>query len=181
MKLFHFSDDPGIARFEPRPVRVASRRPADREWLNGPLVWTIDDWHQPMYLFPRECPRILTWPTPTTSPADLARWWTPRPGRMAAYIEREWIERLRAGVLYRYELPIDAFESLDDAGMWVARETVEPVAMEVLTDLWSALRAADVALQAVDELEAFRPLWESTMHASGIRLRNARTWAPNRA
>ncbi|HMG50328.1 MAG TPA: hypothetical protein VK597_07005, partial [Inquilinus sp.] len=62
MRLFHFSDDPAIERFEPRPVRVPSARPAGREWLNGPLVWAIDDAHQMLYLFPRDCPRILAWP-----------------------------------------------------------------------------------------------------------------------
>ncbi len=176
--LFHFSDDPDIQAFQPRPVLVPSTRPAGREWLNGPLVWAIDDWHQPMYLFPRECPRILTWPTPTTSQADLERWWSPPPGRIVAHIERDWVERLSTGVLYRYELPADAFESLDDAGMWVARTTVEPIAMQTLTDLPGALRDADVDLRVLDDLTPLRPLWSGTMHASGIRLRNARNWTP---
>ncbi len=33
MRLFHFSDDPGIGTFLPRPVGVAAARPAGREWL----------------------------------------------------------------------------------------------------------------------------------------------------
>jgi len=41
------SDDPAIGYFEPRPVRIPSTRPEGREWLNGPLVWAIDEWHQP--------------------------------------------------------------------------------------------------------------------------------------
>ena len=67
MRLFHFSDDPAIARFEPRAVLVPSPRAPGREWLNGPLVWAIDEPHQPMYLFPRDCPRILLWPRPETA------------------------------------------------------------------------------------------------------------------
>ena len=51
MQLFHFSDAGGIKVFTPRPVPVASPRAEGREWLNGPLVWAIDDWHAPMYLF----------------------------------------------------------------------------------------------------------------------------------
>jgi hypothetical protein len=43
------------------------------DWLNGPLVWAIDAWHQPMYLFPRDCPRILYWPLATTNAADRIR------------------------------------------------------------------------------------------------------------
>ena len=64
--LFHFSCDPAIELFVPRAVRTPAKRPLGHEWLNGPLVWAIDDWHQPMYLFPRDCPRILLWRTPST-------------------------------------------------------------------------------------------------------------------
>ncbi|EJJ30524.1 hypothetical protein PMI11_01145 [Rhizobium sp. CF142] len=91
MRLFHFSDDPAIAVFEPRPVRVPSERLAGMEWLNGPLVWAIDDIHDFMYLFPRDCPRILIWATPETLDEDrrlLGDW------RGAAYIERGWLARL---------------------------------------------------------------------------------------
>ena len=59
MRLFHFSDDPGIVAFEPRPVRIPSARAPGREWLNGPLVWAIGADHDFMYLFPRDCP---AWP-----------------------------------------------------------------------------------------------------------------------
>jgi hypothetical protein len=52
MRLFHFSERSDIAVFEPRPVTVPSPRTRGREWPNGPLVWAIDAWHQPMYLFP---------------------------------------------------------------------------------------------------------------------------------
>jgi hypothetical protein len=82
MRLFHFSDDPAITIFEPRPVRVASKRPPGREWLNGPLVWAIDEWHQPMYLFPRDCPRILIWPTERTTAEDRRRYWGAGSARM---------------------------------------------------------------------------------------------------
>src|SRR5580692_5650473 len=74
-RLFHFSDDPAIAVFTPRPVRVPAERGPGREWLNGPLVWAIDEPRQPMYLFPRDCPRILLWLTPQTTEADKALWW----------------------------------------------------------------------------------------------------------
>ena len=75
MRLFHFSDDGGLTRFTPRPVLVPSARPPGRDWLNGPLVWAIDEARQPLYLFPRDCPRILLYPTPATTAEDLQRWW----------------------------------------------------------------------------------------------------------
>jgi len=176
MALYHFSEDPGIEVFEPRPVRVPSRRPPGREWLNGPLVWAIDDWRQPMYLFPRECPRILWWPLPTTTPADRARYWSAADLRMIAYVEEAWIERIRTAEVYRYELSPESFVDLDDAGMWVSRTAVEPVRRERLTDLPSALADRQVSLRTLADLTPLRDMWSTSLHVSGIRLRNAKGW-----
>ena len=66
MRLFHFSEDPSIEEFVPRPVRVPSARPPGQDWLNGPLVWAVSEDRQATYLFPRDCPRILLWPTEHT-------------------------------------------------------------------------------------------------------------------
>lgn len=120
MRLFHFSDDPAITRFEPRPVLTPSPRAAGREWLNGPLVWAIDEWHQPMYLFPRDCPRILVWPKPESVAVDLETWWQDRTCRMVAYIEQRWLGALRSARLHRYEFASADLEDLNDAGMGVA-------------------------------------------------------------
>lgn len=176
MRLFHFSEDPDIGRFIPRPVRVPSPRPPGRDWLNGPLVWAIDAAHQPMYLFPRECPRILLWPTPRTTPDDLAAFRRQTAARMVAYVEGAWLERLRAGRIHRYAFAPEGFESLDDAGMWVSRAAVEPLAMETFDDLPAALAAQDVDLKALPSLAPLRDAWSGSLHASGIRLRNAETW-----
>src|ERR1700722_6881999 len=104
MRLFHFSDDPTIGLFTPRPVRIPVARPAVRAWLNGPLVWSIDEAHEQLYLFPRDCPRILVWPTPTTAPEERARWFGDRPARALAHIERRWLGRLRSATIYRYDM-----------------------------------------------------------------------------
>ncbi|HQT51883.1 MAG TPA: hypothetical protein PKX06_00135, partial [Phenylobacterium sp.] len=117
MRLFHFSDDPGIGCFIPRPVRVPSTRPPGRDWLNGPLVWAIDEVTQPLYFFPRDCPRIVLWEGPTTTEEDRARWFGSSDARMIAHVEWAWFERLRSEPLYRYELPVEGFEDLADAGM----------------------------------------------------------------
>lgn len=176
MQLYHFSDDPGIAVFEPRPVRVPSERGPGRAWLNGPLVWAIEAARQAMYLFPRDCPRILLWATPATTDDDRAAWFRGSPAQALAYVEWDWLERLRAGTLYRYVLPHEPFESLDDAGMWVARQAVTPLARDVLSDLPAALREAGVELRLTETLTHLRPAWDSSLHASGLRLRNARGW-----
>ncbi|HEX8466908.1 MAG TPA: hypothetical protein VF620_03775 [Allosphingosinicella sp.] len=178
MRLFHFSDDPSIGLFEPRPVRVPSPRRLGMEWLNGPFVWAVDDWHQPLYLFPRDCPRILIWPGPQTTPQDRASWWGDRSARMVAHVEAAWWDRLSAAYLYRYELPRRGFEPLNDAGMFVSRSPVEPLAREMIERLPSSLEACEVELEIMPSLRPLRDVWKSSMSASGIRLRNAKDWPP---
>jgi hypothetical protein len=173
-RLFHFSDTPHIGTFMPRPVRVPSARPAGQEWLNGPLVWAIDADHQPMYLFPRECPRILLWPTPSTTPEDYARWWGDRSCRAIAHIEWAWLDRLRTESLHRYELPTTSFQDIDDAGMWVSRTPVIPLAIDTVSDLPAELRAQGVELRVMESLAPLKDVWATSLHVSAIRLRNAR-------
>jgi hypothetical protein len=144
-RLFHFSEDDSIDRFKPRSVRVPSQRPLGLEWLNGPLIWAIDDWHQPLYLFPRDCPRILIWCKTGTTKRDADRYIGDTKARIVAYIEESWLETLKTQSLYRYELP-------------------------------TLLKDSDGELRVLDILTSLREVWSSTLHASGIRLRNARGW-----
>ena len=173
MRLFHFSDDPAIAVFEPRPVRTPAKRPAGQEWLNGPLVWAIDDAHSFLYFFPRECPRIVIWPTERTTLADRARWIGATSAHSVAFIEARWMERLEATTLYRYDLPLSPFASIDDVGMWVSRQAVIPLGVEAMRGLPAHLVEARVELRPVEYLLPLKAVWGSTLHASGIRLRNA--------
>ena len=175
--LFHFSEDPAIEVFEPRPVRVPAERPPGRDWLNGPLVWAIDAWHAPMYYFPRDCPRVLLWRTPRTTTADLDHWWRgDRSRRMQAHVEAAWLERLRSTPIYRYVFAPDGFEHLEDAGMCVCRAAVRPLAVEPVGDLLAALEAANVELHVMADLLPLKGVWQSSVYASGIRLRNAAGW-----
>lgn len=179
-RLFHFSDDPCIEVFVPRPVRVPSVRPEGEDWLNGPLVWAVDDQRQATYLFPRDCPRILLWPTDSTTEADRAKWWGERACRMIAHVEWAWLERIRTASLHRYELPAGAFEPLEDEWMWVSRETVRPVRTGPCGNLLDALAAEQVELRVMESLVPMRDVWSSSLHASGIRLRNAKGWPQRR-
>ena len=172
--LYHFSENPDIAEFEPRAL--IRERPPGFEWLNGPLVWAIDEWHSPMYLFPRDCPRILVWPKTGTTAADREWWMGELPNRMAAYIEAEWEERFRQGRLYRYTFDGRGFEDIGDAGMWVSRVAARPLDVSAVDSLPAALREANVELRIVPSFAPLRGAWDTTMHASGIRLGNSRTW-----
>jgi hypothetical protein len=176
VRLFHFSEAPDIEIFIPRPVRVPVERPQGSAWLNGPLVWAIDEWHEPMYLFPRECPRILVWPTAETTDEDIAQWFDDEPKRMIAHVETEWLSRLRTATIYRYELPVAAFENLNDVGMWVSRRPVAPLAVDELTNLIEELNSRNVELRTVDSLLSLKDVWKTSLHASGVRLRNVEGW-----
>jgi hypothetical protein len=176
MRLFHFSDRSDIDRFEPRPVAVPASRKPGHEWLNGPLVWAIDELHQPLYLFPRDCPRILLWATEATTPADRAAWLRRGEHRMVACIERAWLDRVRNARLFRYLLPSEPFESLGDAGMWVSSGGVAPLEIVPVDDLPAGLAAAGAELRVLDSLAPLRAAQASSLHVSAIRLRNSATW-----
>ena len=173
--LFHFSEDPAIDCFAPRPVHIPSARPTGMEWLNGPLVWAIDAWHQPMYLFPRDCPRILIWPVETTTAADRNAFFSDTRARMLAYIEPPWQQAMEDCQLFRYEMPAESFTSLNDAGMWVSRTTVIPINCTRMADLPAALQHEGLEVCIVPHLTDLVQVRQTTLHVSGIRLRNART------
>lgn len=175
VELFHFSDRPDIAVFAPRPVRIPSERPAGLEWLNEPLVWAIDRPHSILYLFPRDCPRIVGWATEGTTKVDRQRW-IGSDASAVAWVEEKWLARIQAARLYRYAFSPDAFEPLEDVGMWVSRREVRPDRRDVLNDLPAELAAAGVELRVLPDLTSIRPIWDSTLHASGVRLRNAAGW-----
>ena len=177
MTLFHFRDDPSIEEFVPRPVRVPSPRPAGQDWLNGPLVWAVDDVRQATYLFPRDCPRVLLWLAPNTTEADRATWWGDRDCRMIAHVEWDWLERIRTSDMYRYELPAASFEPLEGEWMWVSKEAVRPLGSRHCGNLLEALAAERVELRVMESLAPLRDVWSTSLHASGIRLRNARGWS----
>ena len=169
MPLYHFSEDPKIDRFVPRP-------PLAHPQIE-PLVWAIDEWHQPMYWVPRDCPRVCFWSLLTTTPADFDRFFAYVSGRMVIAIEAAWYERLRTTCLYRYAFPEEAFESLEDAGMYVSRETVTPLQVEALDSLPQRLIDAEVELRICSSLVPLgRAVIGTSLHFSLIRMRNAQGW-----
>jgi hypothetical protein len=73
-------------------------------------------------------------------------------------------------------LPEAEFMSLQDAGMWVSQAAVAPVKVETLSDLMAELRVQDVELRVMESLVVLKELWKTSLHVSGIRLRNASGW-----
>jgi hypothetical protein len=166
--LWHVSDDPAIARFEPRAV--------ERHDSPEALVWAIDDAHVPAYWFPRECPRGTFWAVESTSSDDVERFLTGDRSLRVHALQADWLDEFRAARLWAYLLPADTFERYERAnGYWVSREAVEPESVEELGDLLTRHGTAGIELRVLPNLAA---LWDqvigSTLEFSGIRLRNLR-------
>jgi hypothetical protein len=173
VELFHFSEEPDIARFEPRA-------PPARPEVE-PLVWAIDAWHAPMYCFPRECSRACFWPGDRTTGEDRERWFGGIDARMVIAVESGWLARIRETTPYRYTLPDEGFVRNDEtAGHFVSRDAVRPLAVEPVGDLLDALAVAVARVElriTPSLLELWRRVIASTMEYSGTRLRNTHDWS----
>ncbi len=155
-RLFHVSDDPGIARFEPRRIG------------DGPAcVWAIDEAHLCNYLLPRDCPRVCFRGPPDHPLLDGAS--------IVIAIETAWEKRLRTGTVAVYEMPEGGFALTDaTAGYWQSADAVVPVGMRMATDL-----PAEIAARGA-QLVVLPSLWDladrvktSGLDFSQIRMRNA--------
>jgi hypothetical protein len=169
MALYHFSEEPGIERFEPHVAKTSTIQ-------DEAFVWAIDDWHAPMYHTPRDCPRACFWASEQTNADDRERWLHGLDPRFVMVIETGWLERLRGTTLYRYVMPEEPFTSMGHhGGHWVSREAVEPLRVEPVGDLLAAIADADVELRVTPRLgPMWRRVWkESTLQFSGTRLRYA--------
>jgi hypothetical protein len=169
-RLFHVSDRPGIARFDPRPA------PATNPYAPaGQMVWAIDEGRLPNYLLPRDCPRVTFYAGPTSDPADVARLLAGTSAARVVAIESGWLERVRSARLYLYELPPDGFEAEDlGAGYYVSRAPVSPRRVTAIDDLLAELASRDVELRVMPSLHRLRDaVVASTLQFSIIRWRNA--------
>jgi hypothetical protein len=151
-RLFHVSEEPGIARFEPREnYRVA-----------GTMVWAVDEPHLFNFLTPRDCPRISFGRGPMTTEADAAAFLGT--ARRVVAFEAGWLDRMRACVLHIYELPAETFEpELEGAGYWISRKGVTPLAERREADLLGALVRAGAEIRV---LQDFWPLSDAVANSS---------------
>lgn len=167
MALFHFSEDPSIACFHPRPV--VSKPDSE------PLVWAIDEEHAPHYYLPRDCPRVIYRPGERSTPQDVERLFTRTQARCIIAIESGWLARVRQTSIYRYTLPVDPFIEQDgSAGYYVSRESVTPIEVAPVGDLLEAICGAGIELRLTPSLWPLRhAVVNSSLEFSIIRMRNA--------
>ena len=176
--LWHVSENPRIARFEPH---VSENGGIDRFVPRAneahdspePLVWAIDGEHVPAYWFPRDCPRGTFWAAAETAAADAERLLA---GSSRVHvIEEAWLDRMRAATVFAYRLPEERFEPHPEVGgYWISRAAAEPIEIERLDDLVGRHERAEIELRVLANLW---PLWNdvaaSTLEFSGMRLRYA--------
>ena len=174
-EIWHYSEDPSIEIFAPR--RVLKGPSADLE----PRVWAIDTRHAPSFWFPRDCPRGCAWPGDRTTADDRDRFFGhTRSGRMHV-IELDWVARVQACRLYAYRLPTEPFEPEEVGGYWSTRETVEPLEVVEVGDLFQRHAEAEIELRLTPSIWDW---WEdvafSTLEHSGSRLRNCNLPVPEK-
>jgi hypothetical protein len=173
MPLYHFSEEPDIKVFEPRVAPSST--------LKESLVWAIDEQHQVMYFFPRDCPRACFWPGDFTTAEDRERFFGYVDARMIIAIEAVWLDRIRATTLYRYTMPEATFsrpEARGDSGHWTSGEAVVPSSVEPIDDLLAAIVNEGVELRITGSLvELWKTVIRSSLAFSGTRLRNAQGWS----
>jgi hypothetical protein len=164
--LWHFSEDPSLHRFEPRPTA---------SYPDTRAVWAVDTRHAPMFWFPRDCPRGCIWPVTTTTQEDRERFFGQTAARRVHVMEASWLHRVRDATLYAYRLATEAFRPHESVGgYWVADEPVETIEQVPVTDLIGRHAAAGIELRITPSIW---PFWQrvtgSTVEFSGSRLRNS--------
>ncbi|MFB5760998.1 DUF6886 family protein [Paenibacillus medicaginis] len=162
MKLFHFSEESSIDVFVPRVKENRRNMP--------PVVWAIDEAHEFTFFFPRECPRIVYRRTEYTSEADQIKFFGVSSVDIVVTVEKDWYERIRSTMIYRYRFPVESFELFDDnAGYYISPQTIIPLEVEPLDHLLGRLMQLPVEIRFTDSLVPLRnELVNSTVKYFGI-------------
>jgi hypothetical protein len=169
VKLFHVSEEPGIAIFKPRAV------PSPDTGISGDAVWAIDEEHLPNYLVPRDCARVTFKAGPRTLERDITGFFDNTEARHMIVVEQAWLQRLMGTTLYVYEMPPAPFEQADaNAGYYTSRHAVMPASVREVRDPIAEIMQRGCEIRLVPDLWPIRDgVMRSTLQYSIIRMRNA--------
>ena len=168
--LWHFSEDPGLGLFRPRPRAESPGGPE--------LVWAVDTRHAPLFWFPRDCPRGCIWPVSATTPEDRERFFGQGVANRVHVMEAGWLSRMRDCRLYAYRLPTEAFRPHEVGGYWVAGQAVDAIEQVVIDDLMARHADAGIELRITPSIWPFwNRVTNSTVEFSGMRLRHSAAYA----
>ncbi|GAB5390254.1 MAG: hypothetical protein Alpg2KO_32220 [Alphaproteobacteria bacterium] len=161
-RLYHYSDQLGIERFDPRP-----------DAQGQPLVWAIAESHRQNYLLPRDCPRICIHARPDTSAQDRDQFLQGAEWRII--VETGWMDRIAQSHLYSYRFSPDDFALKDPiAGYYTSTVPQLPVKTDQITDLPAAIAQTGTQLNHLPRLHNLaEQVAASSLGFSIIRMRNA--------
>lgn len=171
VRLFHVSEEPNIARFEPRPPPGGDDMPV--VW---PVVWAIDEAHLANYLLPRDCPRVTYAAGAMTTKDDIEGFFDGSAATRILVIEQDWMPRILDAALHVYDMPPQSFALIDkSAGYYVSRHAVEPLGMRTVRNPVGEILERGCEIRAVPDLHPIRDnVAASSLDYSIIRMRNAR-------
>jgi hypothetical protein len=163
--LYHFSEEPNIKRFVPRRYKT----------YHDPIVWAIEEKTSPIYLLPRDCPRVAFWPNEKTSKEDINFYKGMTNSKLVLAVESKWLTKIKGCSLYVYHMSPESFHCVDDqVGYYGSCETVILTKVERIDDLLKRLVEEDVELRLTPSLyPLYDYLQKTTLHYSMIRMRNA--------
>jgi hypothetical protein len=117
-----------------------------------PFVWAVDQTHAPSYWFPRDCPRVCCWAAGSQVERTNSLLTLGGSKRLHA-LELDWLKRFRHCQLYIYEFDSAPFVlQVPDAGYWVARVNIVPLAVKPVGDLLARHVEAGIELRIVKNL-----------------------------
>lgn len=169
-RLYHVSDRPGIALFEPRPPHPPNPNNPGR-----PVVWAIAERLLHNYMLPRDCPRVTFYARADSETKDVARLMGITAARYVVAIESAWLAAVLQATLFLYEFSPEGFTVVDEgAGYYVRDSAVAPLGVRQVNDLFEELVSRDVELRATPSLWPLHDaVLASTLQFSFIRMRNA--------
>ena len=170
MRLFHVSEEENIPVFMPR---VPKRRDMDEHVA---VVWAVEEGCLPLYLMPRDCPRVVYRAGSRAEARDITRYRAPSDGRFVVVIEEDWMERLKSTTLFLYEFDTKDFALQDEvAGFYTALTPQIPKEKHILSDIMGALNRFEVELRTADNLwELSEDIQTSTLDWFISRMRFAK-------
>ncbi|MCW3128181.1 MAG: hypothetical protein JWO03_3839 [Bacteroidetes bacterium] len=168
LRLYHISEEPGIALFEPRPS------PSAFDQIRGDVVFAVSGSLLHNYLLPRNCPRVTFYAGAQTTEGDKAAFLSSGSKYVVA-VELSWREAIRDTPLYCYEFSTEGFELLDEnAGYYISYGSVRPVAVRAILHPLSALAERGVEAMFVSSLWPLaEAVQNSTLSFSLIRMSHA--------
>ncbi|MCM3337646.1 hypothetical protein M3650_03065 [Paenibacillus sp. MER TA 81-3] len=167
--LYHFSEEPDIEIFKPRPPTSFPQYP--------PMVFAIDEASAVHYFFPRDCPRVIYWKAAWSTEEDRDFFFANTTVNKIIVVENGWLERIRSTKLYVYTFPAEKFQLFEEAktaGYYTAAEEIVPLQVEPVGDLLERIASQHVELRFTPDLHPIRnSVIASTLDFSIIRFKHA--------